>query len=84
MQHRHLIEAAGRELTKAAIEDILTRGNIGAWRGLVQTISTDQSGRIARRVNDIVAALGKHDPKVRAFGTLLPRVIRAIRPKSPK
>jgi transcriptional regulator with XRE-family HTH domain len=84
MQHRHLIDAAGRELTKAAIEDVLTRGNIGAWRGLVQTIHADESGRIARRVNDIVRALGKHDPKVRAFATLLPLVIRAIRrQKSP-
>lgn len=26
---------AGRELTKAAIEDILTMADIGAWRGLV-------------------------------------------------
>ena len=85
MRHRHLNEAAGRELTKAAIEDILTRGNISAWRGLVQTISADQSGSIARRVNDIVTALGKHDSKVRAFATLLPQVIRRIRhPKSPK
>jgi hypothetical protein len=85
MRHRHLNEAAGRELTKAAIEDILTRGNISAWRGLVQTIGADQSGRIAGRVNDIVTALGMHDSKVRAFATLLPQVIRRIRrPKSPK
>ena len=84
MQHRHLVEAAGRELTKAALEDILTRGNIDAWRGLVQAINTDRSGRIAHRVSDIVAALGKHDPKVRAFATLLPRVIRRIRrPETP-
>jgi transcriptional regulator with XRE-family HTH domain len=85
MRHRHLNEAAGRELTKAAIEDILTRGNISAWRGLVQTLNADQSGRITRRVNDIVAGLGKHDSKVRAFATLLPQVMRRIRrSKSPK
>ena len=79
MQHRHLSETAGRELTKAAIEDIVTRGGIGAWRGLVQAINTDQTGRIARRVNDIAAVLGKHDSKARAFAALLPRTNRAIR-----
>ena len=56
--HRHLTDAAGRELTKAAIEEILTRGNVTAWRGLVQAIARDASGRIARRVNQITAALG--------------------------
>ncbi len=79
MQHRHLTESAGRELTKAAIEDILTNGNIGTWRGLVRAISTDSSGRITRRVKEIAAALGKHDSKARAFATLLPRAIRSIR-----
>ncbi len=55
MQHRHLTESAGRELTKAAIEDILTNGNIGTWRGLVRALSTDSSGRIPRRVKEIAA-----------------------------
>src|SRR5919109_406053 len=32
--HRHLTEAAGRELTKAAIEDIIVRGDVVAWRKL--------------------------------------------------
>ena len=32
MAHRHLSEVAGRELTKAAIDDIITRGTIGIWR----------------------------------------------------
>ena len=79
MQHRHLTETAGRELTKAAIEDILTNGNIGAWRGLVRAISADQSGRIARRVKEIAAAVGKHDSKARAFAALLPQAIRTMR-----
>ena len=76
--HRHLTDAAGRELTKAAIEEILTRGNITAWRGLVQAIAGDASGRIARRVNEMTAALGKQDPKVRAFAILLPKAIRNV------
>ena len=78
MPHRHLTDTAGRELTKAAIEDILTRGNIAAWRGLVQAIAKDDTGRIARRVNELSAALGKQDPKVRAFATLLPKTIRNV------
>jgi transcriptional regulator with XRE-family HTH domain len=78
MAHRHLTDAAGRELTKAAIEDILSRGNIAAWRGLVQAIAKDGTGRIARRVNDLTAALGKQDPKVRAFAALLPKAIRNV------
>ena len=78
MRHRHLSEAAGRDLTKAAIEDILTRGNIGAWRGLVQAVSADETGRIGRRVRDVTAALGKNDSKVRAFAVLLPKAMRQM------
>lgn len=78
MPHRHLTDTAGRELTKAAIEDILTRGNIAAWRGLVQAIGRDETGRIARRVNELAAALGKQDPKVRAFAALMPAAIRDV------
>jgi len=48
MAHRHLSEIAGRELTKAAIDDIITRGNIGTWRKLVQAVNTDTTGRVAR------------------------------------
>jgi transcriptional regulator with XRE-family HTH domain len=78
MPHRHLTDTAGRELTKAAIEDILTRGNIAAWRGLVQAIAKDETGRIVRRVNDLTALLGKQDPRVRAFAALLPKAIRNV------
>jgi transcriptional regulator with XRE-family HTH domain len=78
MPHRHLTETAGRELTKAAIEDILTRGNIAAWRGLVQAIAKDETGRIARRAYNLIAALGKQDPKVRAFAALLPQAIKNV------
>ena len=79
MNHRHLTEAAGRELTKAAIDDIITGGNIDAWRGLVQAMRADKSGRIARRVRELSAATGDHDPKARAFKALLPRLVRAPR-----
>lgn len=50
MQHRHLTELAGRELTKAAIDDVITRGNVAAWRGLARAIREDRSGQLARRV----------------------------------
>jgi transcriptional regulator with XRE-family HTH domain len=79
MPHRHLTESAGRDLTKAAIEDILMNGNINAWRGLVRAISADESGRVARRVEAIATAVGKRDPKARAFAALLPRAMRSIK-----
>ena len=41
--HRHLRDSAGRDLTKAAIEDIVVRGDIEAWRGLVQAARRDTS-----------------------------------------
>jgi transcriptional regulator with XRE-family HTH domain len=76
MPHRHLTETAGRELTKAAIEDVILRGGFSAWRGLVRAIRTDHTGRIARRVREVAAALGKHDARARAFATLLPKLLR--------
>lgn len=77
MPHRHLTEAAGRALTKAAIDDVITRGDIGAWRGLAGAIGAERSGRLARRVREVAHALAKQDPKAQAFASLL----RAIRPK---
>ncbi len=71
MTHRHLSEVAGRELTKAAIDDIITRGTVGTWRKLVQAMDADKTGRIARRVNVMAQVLGKRDSKARAFSTLL-------------
>lgn len=76
MAHRHLTEAVGRELTKAAIDDLITRGDLAAWRGLVQAMRADETGRIARRVRDISAALAKQDSRARAFQQLLPRLLR--------
>ncbi|MBI2316731.1 MAG: helix-turn-helix domain-containing protein [Betaproteobacteria bacterium] len=76
MAHRHLTEAAGRELTKAAIEDVILRGGSPAWRGLVRAIRADKTGRIARRVRKVAAAQGSHDVRARAFTTLLPDVLR--------
>jgi hypothetical protein len=82
MSHRHLTEAAGRELTKAAIEEIITRGKFSSWRGLVRAIQADQSGRIARRVREVTAALGQYDTRAQAFGTLLPEFVRTPKRES--
>jgi transcriptional regulator with XRE-family HTH domain len=71
MAHRHLSDFAGRELTKAAIDDIITRGTIGTWRKLIRAMNTDKTGRIARRVNDVAQTVGKRDPRARAFASLL-------------
>ena len=48
-RHRHLTEPAAMDLTKAAIEDIVVRGDINSWRGLVQAIRRDASGRLESR-----------------------------------
>jgi transcriptional regulator with XRE-family HTH domain len=79
MSHRHLTEAAGRDLTKAAVADVIVRGDISAWRGLVRAMRTHRHGRLARRVEEVVGALDQDDPKVRAFATLLPDILREPR-----
>jgi transcriptional regulator with XRE-family HTH domain len=76
MSHRHLTEAAGRDLTKAAIEDVILRGDFAAWRGLAHAARADRTGRIASRIREVAAALGRHDPRARAYATLLPRLMR--------
>jgi transcriptional regulator with XRE-family HTH domain len=76
MTHRHLSEVAGRELTKAAIDDIITRGTIGTWRKLVQAMNADKTGRITRRVSEVARTLVKRDPKARAFAALLRKLPR--------
>ncbi len=81
MAHRHLTEAAGRDLTKAAVEDVIVRGDIGAWRGLARALRTDESGRLASRVRQVVGALGRDDPKVAAFATLLPGILARATPR---
>jgi transcriptional regulator with XRE-family HTH domain len=73
MPHRHLTDVAGRELTKAAIDDVISRGDVSAWRGLVRAIRSDDTGRLARRVQDVAFALREHDPKARAFAAMLPK-----------
>jgi transcriptional regulator with XRE-family HTH domain len=74
--HRHLTEAAGRELTKAAIDDIITRGDIQSWRALVAAMRSDATGRTTRRVREVAKALASHDVKARAFAALLPKLSR--------
>jgi transcriptional regulator with XRE-family HTH domain len=84
MEHRHLTRSAGRELTKAAIDDVITRGDIDAWRGLVRAVRADRTGRAARRVREVAAALSAHEPKARAFATLLPKLLRKRRRPTPR
>ena len=62
-------------LTKAAIDDIITRGTIGTWRKLIQAMNADKTGRIVRRVTDVAQTLGKRDPKARAFAALLRKLL---------
>jgi transcriptional regulator with XRE-family HTH domain len=73
--HRHLTEVAGRELTKAAIDDIIVRGDVTAWRKLFKAMRDDASGRTERRVREVSAATAQQDVKAKAFAALLPRVI---------
>ena len=74
MEHRHLTEQAGRELTKAAIEDVIIRGGIDAWRGLAKAACDDREGRILARAREVATALSPHDRKARAFVALLPSI----------
>jgi transcriptional regulator with XRE-family HTH domain len=76
MPHRHLTEMAGRELTKAAIEDVIVRGDFSAWRGLVRAIRADRTGRIARRAREVAFALRGHDARADAFAALIPDLLR--------
>jgi len=71
MDHRHLTDRAARDLTKAAIEDIVVRGDISAWRGLSRAIREDGTGRIAARARQVLARADQSDPKVRAYSALL-------------
>lgn len=73
--HRHLTDVAGRELTKAAIDDIIVRGDVTAWRKLFKAMRDDASGRTERRVREVSAAIAAQDVKAKAFAALLPRVI---------
>ena len=79
MAHRHLTDAAARDLTKAAIADVITRGNIAAWRGLVRAMRAEEGGRVARRTREVVAHLDQEDVRVRTFASLLPELLRRPR-----
>lgn len=81
MSHRHLTEAAGRELTKAAIEDVIVRGDFASWRGLVAAMRSDRGGKIATRVREVAAALDQDDTKVRAFNVLIPEMLHQSLPR---
>jgi transcriptional regulator with XRE-family HTH domain len=78
LSHRHLTDTAGRELTKAAIDDIIIRGNVSAWRKLFEAMRDDASGRTERRVREVSAAVAAQDVKGKAFAALLPRVMGTV------
>lgn len=78
IEHRHLTPVAGRDLTKAAIEDVIVRGDVAAWRGLVRAMR--ESRQVASRVREVVPALDREDPKARAFATLLGPLLRERAP----
>ncbi len=84
LPHRHLTDAAGRELTKAAIDDVITRGDIESWRALVGAMRADETGRTARRVREVARALAPQDVTARAFATLLPRLLAAPTARAPR
>jgi len=79
MPHRNLTQAAGQDLTKAAVADIIEGGDISAWRGLVSAMRAHTGGRLARRVQEVAGALSRDDPKARAFAALLPDLLRKPR-----
>lgn len=74
MSHRHLTDAAGRELTKAAIDDVISRGDVNAWRGLVRAMQADSTGRLRARIVEVMRALGPHDARARALARILPKL----------
>jgi transcriptional regulator with XRE-family HTH domain len=80
MPHRHLTDVAGRRLTKAAIDDVITNGNVEAWRALVHEARADGTSRLARRVREVATAAARSDPKARAFALLLPALLRGPEP----
>ena len=84
MPHRHLTETAGRELTRAAIEDVVVHGTFAAWRGLVKAIRSGGSPALNRRVREVVAALDAGDPKVRTFALLLPELLPRAEAANPR
>lgn len=83
MAHRHLTDDAGRDLTKSAIADVIERGDISAWRGLVRAIRGDRGNFLAARVQQVLNGLDQEDSRVRAFATLLPDILAERRGRSP-
>jgi transcriptional regulator with XRE-family HTH domain len=65
-----------RDLTRAAIEEVILHGDLRAWRRLVRALRSDKRGRLAARVRQVVGALGRDDSKVAAFVALLPGISR--------
>jgi len=77
--HRHITDSAGRDLTKAAIEDVVIRGDIDAWRGLIQAARRDTTGRVRRRTREVLTGSDISDPRVRAFSSLFSDLLKPRR-----
>jgi hypothetical protein len=71
MKHRHLNHES---FTLAAIEDILSRGNIPEWVPLIDAIRTDPHGEIAEKTLQICAAR-----EIYGVSRLFPRLIANAR-----
>lgn len=71
IEHRHLTDLAGRELTKAAIDDVVSRGDMVAWRGLLRAAARDGSGLVRRRIAEVLRAKSADEPRARALAALL-------------
>jgi transcriptional regulator with XRE-family HTH domain len=73
---RSLTDATGRELTKAALEDMILSGDGGAWQELLRALKKDDRGVLAFRLRQVVGGLEPNDPNVMAFTALLPAITR--------
>jgi transcriptional regulator with XRE-family HTH domain len=73
---RSLRDTTGRELTKAALEDMILSGDGGAWQELLRALKKDELGMLGSRLRQVVGTLEPNDPNVVAFTALLPALMR--------
>lgn len=52
MRHRHL---SGKRLDRAAIDDILDRGNLAHWLELLRRARADRTGALAQAIREVAA-----------------------------
>lgn len=83
IEHRHLTEEAGRDLTKAAIADVIERGDVRAWRGLVRALRESRGKGLASRVSEVLGGMDAQDARIRAFAALLPAILASAQTRRP-